>query len=682
MSKEITKAYDINLPNEGTFYCVRVMQSGTPRYDLVGGNPISSENPLNIYGYNSESEAVTNAIEYFEKNNLAERDIELLYIDIANYKRWERTKKQYVNWETYEAQFVASWASLFNMCRFMIDNFGDRQYYDKYFASAKKMKKSFTATFKDDTYIITDDNGEMVAEVPNQTDDLWGDIEIYDEESGTDLQGLIGSPDNIICKMKKSFEYPLVIDVNGREFSLQSTYNDEFKQYLRSIIASDREAVRRYCNDNFEHIGYTWYELMHEQFDKEYDYITYAIADNYASYIWNTCVFGKTYDRDRYFDITARWIGGGDMNYINSQELREVKSAKNKKSTKKSLKKSSGDFTESEIRSLCPHATRIFDHFHSGSTFDVIWDLPSGNHPGIFISDHGPIDDPVYVCWMTANRYLDFQEPDTPDGNLPYQFEALATKIYDRVEEGNSFDTSDRLPKKDEVAQWLREMDELCAERMSKSAKKMKKSSDEQRLIIESYKLAEQLETYYQDDRDISNYVRDGIDSMESENLSQAISYFDAVYQVARWDDKAEKICSGLISKLEELSDMMDEDYDASAKKMKKSQLEWYVGMPLIDFMQRNRDAGSLGIGGRYDKYSVVCDGKQVGSSYINVPEEYAQCGVQSLEYIDMGYFGMLEITIGCPDGVGKSYTPEYHDFRTMLTNMKMTKDNRTVFKR
>lgn len=29
-----------------------------------------------------------------------------------------------------------------------------------------------------------------------------------------------------------------------------------------------------------------------------------------------------------------------------------------------------------------------------------------------------------------------------------------------------------------------------------------------------------------------------------------------------------------------------------------------------------------------------------------------------------------------------KSYTPEYHDFRTMLTNMKITKDNRTVFKR
>ena len=27
-----------------------------------------------------------------------------------------------------------------------------------------------------------------------------------------------------------------------------------------------------------------------------------------------------------------------------------------------------------------------------------------------------------------------------------------------------------------------------------------------------------------------------------------------------------------------------------------------------------------------------------------------------------------------------KSYTPDYHDFRTMLTNMKMTKDNRTVF--
>lgn len=29
-----------------------------------------------------------------------------------------------------------------------------------------------------------------------------------------------------------------------------------------------------------------------------------------------------------------------------------------------------------------------------------------------------------------------------------------------------------------------------------------------------------------------------------------------------------------------------------------------------------------------------------------------------------------------------KSYIPDYHDFRTMLTNMKVTKDNRTVFKR
>ena len=137
----------------------------------------------------------------------------------------------------------------------------------------------------------------------------------------------------------------------------------------------------------------------------------------------------------------------------------------------KNIKKYDNGFTHSELQSLCPHATRIYDDM----SIDVIWDLPSGNHPGIFISDHGPLDAPVYVCWMTANRHLDYPEPDTPDGNLPYQFEVLATKIHDRVKEGNSFDTKDKLPTKNEVCEWLREMDSLCAERMSKTAKSLRK---------------------------------------------------------------------------------------------------------------------------------------------------------------------------------------------------------------
>ena len=140
-NRDVAKSYNINLPNEGTFYCVRVMQFGTPRYDLVGGNPISSENPLNIYGYDTKIEATLKAMEYLEANPYVDKyDIELLHIDMANYRRWEKSKKQYANWDTYEAQFVALWYSIYNLCLDLMEEYGDSQYMNRYFK--KSVKKS------------------------------------------------------------------------------------------------------------------------------------------------------------------------------------------------------------------------------------------------------------------------------------------------------------------------------------------------------------------------------------------------------------------------------------------------------------------------------------------------------------------------------------------------------------
>ena len=128
------------------------------------------------------------------------------------------------------------------------------------------------------------------------------------------------------------------------------------------------------------------------------------------------------------------------------------------------------------------------------------------------------------------------------------------------------------------------------------------------------------------------------------------------------------------------------DDYEASARKstkkskVKKSGIEWYEGMPLEEFFKTNanRYQGMPGIG-IYDLYSIEYHGKQVGSSYIDVPEEYYQYGVARLEGDDMMGKGILYIYI--EDPIAKSYVPKYLGFKDMVGKMRNTRDNSKIFK-
>lgn len=66
---------------------------------------------------------------------------------------------------------------------------------------------------------------------------------------------------------------------------------------------------------------------------------------------------------------------------------------------------------------------------------------------------------------------------------------------------------------------------------------------------------------------------------------------------------------------------------------------------------------------------------------YEHIPDEALRRAGYYVEWYDsyiLNVFKDDEYTASAK----KSYIPDYHDFRTMLTNMKVTKNNRTVFKR
>lgn len=116
-------------------------------------------------------------------------------------------------------------------------------------------------------------------------------------------------------KMKKSeFIHPLVVNVNGSPFSLNGETHDGFDElsaYLCREISRNEQGVRKFCDDNYELLGYTWYELMHTYLNKDYGLIVDLIADIYTDYIWNSCFAGGKFDWDRYFDIHAEYESGG-----------------------------------------------------------------------------------------------------------------------------------------------------------------------------------------------------------------------------------------------------------------------------------------------------------------------------------------------------------------------------------
>ena len=111
----------------------------------------------------------------------------------------------------------------------------------------------------------------------------------------------------------------------------------------------------------------------------------------------------------------------------------------------------------------CPHATKIY----AGFSTDVVWDLPSGNHPGLFLNEHGNGDRAFYTCGMTAWKYLDFPK-NTPDGETPAEMGKLAEEMYNKSNGGGI--------SEDELIGYMKEMDEMCAELQNVQKSKTKKS--------------------------------------------------------------------------------------------------------------------------------------------------------------------------------------------------------------
>ena len=173
----------------------------------------------------------------------------------------------------------------------------------------------------------------------------------------------------------------------------------------------------------------------------------------------------------------------GDMEYYDSDEnvkaivdrLRSIKKGKNMKQKTTKAQMFYGAFGGDddkyykEIVDLadryCPHATKIY----AGFSVDVVWDLPSGNHPGLFINEHGNEGRTFFTCGMTAWKYIDFPE-NTPDGKMPAEMEALAHQMYEQSNGGGL--------SENDLANYMQQMDELCARLQNVQKSKTKKSLD------------------------------------------------------------------------------------------------------------------------------------------------------------------------------------------------------------
>ena len=120
-------------------------------------------------------------------------------------------------------------------------------------------------------------------------------------------------------------------------------------------------------------------------------------------------------------------------------------------------------------------------------------------------------------------------------------------------------------------------------------------------------------------------------------------------------------------------------------RKMKKSKIsknliDFEDGMTLYEFFTKNKNGNPQSIEG-FGLYEIVCDGKQVGSSYVDTPDIYLDCKVIGYEWVDLIDRDMLSIKIECPDSVGKSYVPDYQDFRSMVGSIRNTGNHNKVFK-
>ena len=276
--------------------------------------------------------------------------------------------------------------------------------------NTKKMKKSY-GNYIDaiENFIIDCGDGCYYNTVFDEFSDVLSEDEVMDA-LGTLMD------DNIICyneknekfevcdksvKMKKSdFEHPLTVSVNGSPFSLNGETHegfDELESYLCGEISRNEQSVRRYCNDNYDRLGYTWYDLMNEYLKTDYDVIVGQIADAYAGYIWNTCVFRKTFDDDSYFGITAEWVSGG---YGMAKMRTETKGRKSDKSTKK-MRKSNGywdDYWEFDN----PEHRRFIDEVRQNGT---VVDVDYSDRTSVFRTYE-----------YNGKRYVNAENPAYPEG--------------------------------------------------------------------------------------------------------------------------------------------------------------------------------------------------------------------------------------------------------------------------
>lgn len=129
----------------------------------------------------------------------------------------------------------------------------------------------------------------------------------------------------------------------------------------------------------------------------------------------------------------------------------------------------------------------------------------------------------------------------------------------------------------------------------------------------------------------------------------------------------------------------IDEMISKRARKMSKSKIsknliDFEEGMTLYEFFQKNKNGNPQSIQG-FGLYEIVCDGNQVGSSYMDTPDIYLDCKVIGYEWVDLIDRDMLSIKIACPDAVGKSYVPDYQDFRSMVGSIRNTGNHNKVFK-
>ncbi len=136
-----------------------------------------------------------------------------------------------------------------------------------------------------------------------------------------------------------------------------------------------------------------------------------------------------------------------------------------------------------------------------------------------------------------------------------------------------------------------------------------------------------------------SNYIT-SIDGSGLELTDAGIDYLDELY-----DD--------LYSDADDDDDYNEGGFEKSKSKVKKSGIiEFHDGMTLKEFFEENRKPANSIFG--FNAYSVMLNGKQIGSNYMSIDEQYHDLPVVSYEWQDMIDENLLIINVS-DENVSKS---------------------------